>query len=527
MDWFRGYLQKFSRTDTLHCDRKFHLPYLKSYFSVIVPKTVVIEEPYVDKDYIEDYSGYFSRCFHSYERFCSRLHFFSKEFDEEFFFETVLKCRSNPESKESLGQYFGFIVVKPLPFTFFGKSCLIPYSNQNGRNYPTLREYSVDIFGLQLKINSLAYQEQDSVIGACATKSMWVCFQKTSVEYGHYAPSSYEISQQATKTIAPGTRQYPTLGLKVEEVINSIKENGLAPFVVEPKSMSDDERNAWGPFGLMSHVYAYLKAGLPIILAVFRYKDKPVLSDKPSEYHAITLVGYKEKGFEYKEKGTEHINLVSSAIGELYCHDDQIGPFASINQSCCKDYFVLECDTDKGLKKMYFKPDTIIIPIYHKIRIPFSIIYSKIKHFQQLLLDLRNLCPDRDDCEENDSFNYTWDIYLSSVSEYRDMIINSRQLSKERKKQLISENCPKYLWIATAYSNCECNFSIVFDATDFDHGNCLLKVIDFSCDDFVCIKEIIYKGFTREWMETKLNPPAIGIVRYIYDKEDCSKQYLN
>ena len=39
----------------------------------------LVEFEYVDRDYLEDYSSYYVCCHHRYERFCIRVHFFTKK----------------------------------------------------------------------------------------------------------------------------------------------------------------------------------------------------------------------------------------------------------------------------------------------------------------------------------------------------------------------------------------------------------------------------------------------------------------
>jgi hypothetical protein len=55
---------------------KRHITYLKSYFSIVIPQTILVEEEYIDKDHLEDYSFYYVKSFHHYDRICKRVHFF-------------------------------------------------------------------------------------------------------------------------------------------------------------------------------------------------------------------------------------------------------------------------------------------------------------------------------------------------------------------------------------------------------------------------------------------------------------------
>ena len=54
--------------------------YLYDYLSHkgISSKTIIVENYYVDGDYLDDYSNYYAKCFYPYKRICKRLHFFSE-----------------------------------------------------------------------------------------------------------------------------------------------------------------------------------------------------------------------------------------------------------------------------------------------------------------------------------------------------------------------------------------------------------------------------------------------------------------
>jgi predicted patatin/cPLA2 family phospholipase len=61
--------------------------YLFAYLSHedIEAKTLVIENYYIDKDYLLDYSNYYSRSFNDISKFTKRVHIFSEEFGEDDF----------------------------------------------------------------------------------------------------------------------------------------------------------------------------------------------------------------------------------------------------------------------------------------------------------------------------------------------------------------------------------------------------------------------------------------------------------
>ena len=64
---------------------KVHGEYFENYFRELGAKTILIENNYVDRDFLDDFSQYYVRCFSQYERRCQRIHFFSVKIYEEDF----------------------------------------------------------------------------------------------------------------------------------------------------------------------------------------------------------------------------------------------------------------------------------------------------------------------------------------------------------------------------------------------------------------------------------------------------------
>lgn len=79
--WLLNELMKYTPVERLphviFTNNACHPPSSKThYFDHIGAKTIIVENDYIDRDFLEDYSGYYARCFHDYQRSCTRLHFF-------------------------------------------------------------------------------------------------------------------------------------------------------------------------------------------------------------------------------------------------------------------------------------------------------------------------------------------------------------------------------------------------------------------------------------------------------------------
>jgi hypothetical protein len=115
-------------------------------------KSIILENKYIDRDYLADFTTYYALCFSGgYERYCRRLHFFSHEIDKETFFSIIAQPNSI-DNKKIWEEYVGSCIIKPLPNCFLGRTILKTYDNTNIRNrkFPATRTYVQNVFGIKL-----------------------------------------------------------------------------------------------------------------------------------------------------------------------------------------------------------------------------------------------------------------------------------------------------------------------------------------------------------------------------------------
>ena len=155
---------------------RYLLNYLKFHENGLQVKTIVKEYNYTCLNFLEDYANYYARCYTPYEKHCKRIHFFQETFDENVFFEEMLKN----DNHNHWGTYVGCIVIKPLPSGIFGITYLRPYENskEKNRHYTCLTKKTINLFGHDCPITTMPFKEQDGAVGACASTALWVAFQK-------------------------------------------------------------------------------------------------------------------------------------------------------------------------------------------------------------------------------------------------------------------------------------------------------------------------------------------------------------
>jgi hypothetical protein len=65
--------------------------YVLRYLDELKANTCVIEEQYIDKDYLIDYQKFYSRSFKEMKRFTKRIHFFSNSFSSKQFEQMLVQ----------------------------------------------------------------------------------------------------------------------------------------------------------------------------------------------------------------------------------------------------------------------------------------------------------------------------------------------------------------------------------------------------------------------------------------------------
>jgi hypothetical protein len=436
---------------------------------------MVVEAEYTDADFLDDFSEYYVRCYPNYSRRCRRLHFFRKAPLVDDAFSRLVRGAATKEEEDAFRQsYLGFIVARPLPRAVIGRTVLRTYESNGGRrNYTCTRKYPVNLFGIPLSVDGLAFQEQDTVLAACATVALWSCFQKTAALFGTRTPTPAAITNVAGQALHLG-RPIPSHGLISFEVCRAIRHYELEPELIDLR----DRRFRSVPF--ISLLYGYLRMGLPVILGVEIEKVGR---------HAIALTGYSfsrerqhtAETIELAEgRGSQHVPLSGLHISAFFGHDDQIGPFSRLKVVTPKsgsegeprtiylESSWIDPDTKRILK---LSPMQVIIPVYHKIRLTFVDVYRWVTVF---LPALRYHFGTVEPLE--------WDVYLTFSNDVKGLMRKSALRKDDFLESLLVDPHPRFVWRAILKFGEVGLVELLFDATGFARSFPLYRVVWHSQD---------------------------------------------
>lgn len=422
-----------NRTDTPehHVRQKKQIQYLHNYLG---PKgqnadTVIVENEYVERSFLEDYSSYYSRCFHKYRKTCSRLHFFSGlQVFGNADLEAALCGEDNRRRDEIASRYLGFIVVRPIPYAFLGKVCLKPFSYLGGGGESLIsRHYSASLFGIPLGVKSVAFQEQDDAVSACATTALWAFLHATKEQNQASIPSPNQITQMAKPKSHGHDRQFPNHELSPIMICRCLQENNLEPEMINLESELQKSGVPWRD-ALKHYAHAYTSSHIPLICGVSVFRKRCDAGHK-YEYvgeHAITILGCAMDAVS-KVNNESGPKFAADAVSKIYVHDDRYGPYARIDfveskragkgrrrsveiiypgdekTHPVKEYLLvtLNANADAGPEEIadgsgsvsnevFFAdevliPSTLFIGVYHKIRISYQSVHNTCKLFTQVI----------------------------------------------------------------------------------------------------------------------------------------------
>jgi hypothetical protein len=457
--------------------------YLYGYLEAIGAKTLIVEPNYTDGDYLDDFASYYVRCFQRYERRCKRIHAFSSKLSNDDLLQAIESPDSSPAVKLLTGPYLGFIVARPLPDAIVGKTVLKTYPDDGGRRkYRCLRSYDANLYGIDLKVDSLAFQEQDTVLAACATVALWCCFHKTTELFGTAIPRPATITQSANQVVHQ-SRPIPSHGLIVEQLCNAIRHVGLEPEVIQVKPSTP----------LVSLIYAHVAMGLPVLLG---------MKIEGRGRHAVAVTGYSIKGKRFLSQevspGETSIPMTGLRIDEFYVHDDQIGPFSrlrillgSASSPISLEGSWKEPSTGKLLK---MTPEVLIVPVYNKIRVT----YLDVIQWIELLNPLIEIALNHKQLE--------WDVTLSTVNNLKREVKNAANYCPDRKDFLI-EPQPRFIWRAILNNNGSRSFEVLADATDMARSLPLYRVNWFDDKLKLQLRALLTNSFLEATLKDLLTDP--------------------
>ena len=502
-------------------------------------QSFVVENDYVDAGFLVDYASYYARCFEDVPRLTHRVHFFALS---ELALDThwnAAVADKKPAQADALLQeaYLGFVVIKPLPDTIIGRTCLRTYpAREEGvartRHYPIKRNYDVLLEGIPLALETVAFQEQDNEIAACSTTAIWYALHGLPKYLTtQLIPSPYEITRlgsQLLKAPATGvgevTRRFPTNGLTVEQIAAALDSQGLDSIVCGLK-----------PDQLAEYTAAFVGGGCPMIVVGRLYTS----AHRDHGYgqgilHAITVLGYASSDRRLAGPSSDRIE-------RIYAHDDNVGPYTSYAVQVldrCKfpELLVNPGNSGQGdsleravkahlfnasgraLTGQHYRrmvPVYVIVPVNPKIRFPYETVFLLATQIAKLI---STHAPGRWS-PGTVIPQVAWGIRLRDLSTYMAEIRAADWLDPEAWRTCATSSWPRFLWVLrfTTVDADQPLLELVLDATALRQAPMLLAAHTpepLSIDEETLISVLIawIDGYLAELQSARLDSLESGLL---------------
>jgi hypothetical protein len=441
------YLEKFNiqSLEKFIKESSLQRSYLFKYLSELGAASIVVEDYYVDRHYIQEFQKYYALSLNAPKNFCKRLLFFSCNIDQK----TLDKFLLGEENTIKLFResFLGFSVIRPVEDVPIGRTVLRTFYEKNEvpiHNY-IIRTYTIHLSGIKLFINSLAFQQQDMSVGACATTAVWTALQKVCNANGMRTPTPMEITTLATKYFVRGKSFPANEGLTIEQISEAIRGTGFIPHWVK---VIPGRNNRF----FKEVMKINLASGIPLVLHI----------ENRNCGHAVCVSGYSEDNLKLTE--FDNINnqtyFISKEIDKIYIHDDRYGAYCRANLIdydagngivCLALEIKFSNTVEQWIIKSYFSP------LYEKIR---SYDVDLINRIEAFCLYYANFLVDK---------KYLTDIRILTNGVFLNLI-NSERLFDESKTLSFLKNVVLSRYIGIGLVSDEKGFGLfglILDTSDF------------------------------------------------------------
>lgn len=475
------------------------LEYIRDHVATLGCKTIVLESHYIDRHYIEDHSIFYSKDFVWTPNFCRRLHFFTQdEAEVRKHVEAIIKAgRSQGKSaykracdEFSKAAYLGFSVIKPLDGSPVGRTVLRCYGEQADgtmrRVFSSIRRYEAHVMGCELRVQGLAFQQQDVGVSACATTALWSSLQQER-QFEKIRPATpAQITMLASQNALPFGKPMPSEGLSVDQMCQATQSLGVPPNLIRVEKNFLDAR---------AHLHSATLSGFAPVLIMELVND-------PEVRHAVTVAGIKIDS-SFKPVNIPSIDVDrSTELSAVYYHDDRFGPYVRADVTEHRGSLVFEVDYRGKASNETWELTHILVPMHSKIRVSFAGIRTIAK---QLVIECAKKLKELIKASSIASFpKIIFQTRIERSTEYvEDLVYEEASISTDGITGFVTDIAlSRYVGVVRLKCELFGEFDLLIDTTSTLHNIHYLCVV-FRGSSKPYTKEI------AEWLSKEAGCPAV------------------
>lgn len=405
---------------------------------------VIIEKHYIDKDYLDEFSFFYSTTFKTYDRFCTRLHFFKGNLIKSLGISgTSIKIKDitiiNRDALQNT--YLGFMVIRPIEKNKFGRTIIQPYiKNDNEEFVLSQTSCKVNLHGVNITAKGMPFMQQDTQAGVCASASQWMLARYAHERFSFKRYTLPNITAFANRFLNV-SRPFPaTKGLNICQIVSSLIQMDFAPIVYDKESGFSEAK-------LEEIVYHYLESELPVILVI-------------NKSHVCLAIGHDLRSQIKPRKTSERIKKSSDYIHHLIVHDDQLGPYLRmpIENSNVKNANFFDTEDPTLFRTSYTTPysfsknvSSVIVPSFKKIYIEGVIVEKHVQNIltgkNPLFVLLLQFIKDQTflpSLLENQIIMRT---FFIKSNNYKEKVVKTGTVSLQIRQLYLNMKMPRFIWI--------------------------------------------------------------------------------
>ncbi|WP_417456153.1 hypothetical protein [Kordiimonas sp.] len=293
---------------------------------------LILEKSYLDRDFSDLYSNYYSRLFQQFPRACKRYHFFKRDLTDILSRGDSAEIIQSLEDTSSAGDYIGFVVIRPTLHAPLARAVLkmAPGANDAVAHVLVKSGYKAHLFGAELEIEGIPLTQQDSRVGACAQASIWMAARHFTEKHGNVWASMADITRHATKQADLTTSNQLPAGasfLNGNNMIRAISAIDRKPLSYTATPVRDPATNTltytWSSLAPTHAVInRYVDSGIPVILGFGSWTGGSV-------GHAVLAVGHVQSRISEMDFQKSNIEKPTRSIfcSHFLINDDQRGAY--------------------------------------------------------------------------------------------------------------------------------------------------------------------------------------------------------
>ncbi len=408
---------------------------------------VIIEKDYINKDYLDEFSFFYSTTFKTYGRFCTRLHFFKGNLIKSFGISGgsgKIEDFTMVDRNTLQNAYLGFIVIRPIEKNKLGRTIIQPYiKNDNEEFVLSQTSCEVNLHGINLTAKGMPFIQQDTQAGVCASASQWMLVRYAHEKFGFKQYTLPSITALANRFLNV-SRPFPaTKGLNICQIVSSLIQMDFAPIVYDRVPGFSGAKLE----ELKEIVYHYLESELPVILII-------------NASHVCLVIGHDFRPQIKPRKTSKCIKKNLDYIHHLIVHDDELGPYLRmpIEDSNVKNANFFDTEDLTLFRTSYTTPysfsqnvTSVIVPSFKKIYIESVIVENYVQNIltgqNPLFIQLKQFIKDETflpSLLENQIIIRT---FFIKSNDYKEKVVKTGALSPQIRQLYLNMKMPRFIWV--------------------------------------------------------------------------------